>query len=142
MLDIGAERSDRLTINPASPLIDTADLRPSQSQVHRICDRFQHLTHPHSSSFFSASLLASPLQTGRQHHHPARRSDTDPVPLKCCCSLRGLVSVGPFASTGRPLRQTEPSRHHSQHQRASPRLQHYYEPSDSSESIGLLFPHG
>ena len=98
------ERGDRLTINPSSPPIG-ADLRPRQPQVHRICDRFQHLTHPHSSSFFSASLLASPPQTGRQHHHPARRSDTDPVPLECCCSLQGLVSVGPFASTGRPLRQ-------------------------------------
>jgi hypothetical protein len=50
---------------------------------------------------------------------------------------------------GRPLRQhrppsqaTRPPRDHTQGQRALPRLQHYYEPSDSSEGIGLLFPHG
>lgn len=49
---------------------------------------------------------------------------------------------------GRPLRQhrrpsqkTGPPAHISAAgQRALPRLQHYYEPSDSSESIGLPFP--
>jgi len=58
-------------------------------------------------------------------------------------SLRDLVLVGPFAGHRPPSRRAGPPAHGlAAGQRALPRLRNYYEPSDSSEGIGLPFPAG
>ena len=52
-----------------------------------------------------------------------------------------VVSVGPFAGHRRSSQSCGPPAHVlAAGRRALPRLRHYYEPSDSSEGVGLLFP--
>lgn len=57
-------------------------------------------------------------------------------------SLRGLVSVDPFTEHRAPSRGPGPPPDRAGGQRALPRLDRYYESSDSSEGIASPFPIG
>lgn len=77
---------------------------------------------------------------GCQHRQPAQRSDAGPV-------RSDTVTFASRLGLGQPLHRPPPSSRTSgapsdkaEGQRALPRLQHYYELSDSSEGIGSHFP--
>ena len=142
VLGVRLEGGDRLAVDSGGSGVGT-DLSPRERQVGRIGDGLQQLAHGQHLPWCSASPLTPSTRSGGQSRQPARRWWTGPVHPGQWRSLRGLVSVGPFAGHHPPSRAGGPPAHfRAAGQRALPRLQHYYEPSDSSEDVGLPFPHG
>lgn len=99
MIHISFERRHALAVDPAGPAIGP-DRSPRLSQVDRIGYHFQQLAH--------RRVLLRPLSRS-PHPMPPGGPPAPPrrlVPLLSpgtAGSLRGLVSVGPFASTHSPL---------------------------------------
>lgn len=139
MVHISIERHHALAVDPARPAIGP-DRSPSPGQVRRIGYRFQQLAHRRALLVLSQPL-PSPNASGRAASPSPGAGPAAEPKHGGRASRLGL---------GRPLRRhpqpsqaiRPPAHVLAAGQRALPRLQHYYEPSDSSQSIGLPFPNG
>ena len=92
------------------------------------------------------SILSQPLSSFRapdKAARPSSRSAVRPEPRHPgSVELASRLGLGwSLRQHHRPSRTSRPSPNHAGNQQALPRLQHYYEPSDSSKGIGSRFPH-
>jgi len=100
VLLVSGERGDALAVNPARPTI-SANRGPRPGQVGRIGDGFLQLAHTGEHLLSLSQPLPSPRGPGRAAS-PSQRL-VPQLSRTPWCSLRGLVSVGSFATPHRPL---------------------------------------
>ena len=116
------EGCDRLVVDSCCTRIRLY-FHPGSCEVRRIGDGFQQLAHADQTSF-TQPLSSHPCnRQGRHRRLPAQRSVVVPVSPLACRSLRGLVSVGPFARHRAPLGFRAARSRLATGQRALPRLQ-------------------
>ena len=117
------------------------DLSPCERQVGRIGDGLQQLAH--GQHLLGLSLSPHTVsRSGGQSRRPARRSGLVPFARNSGACFEAWSRSAPSPDTPPSQAGGPPAHVRAAGQRALPRLQHYYEPSDSSKGVGLPFPHG
>jgi hypothetical protein len=134
--DVGVKSFDRLTVDPCCTRI-CSDNTPGSCEVGRIGDLLQELADGQHLLVFSAAPLAPWSRAGRQTRWPGPAASRGRGARFATWSRSAPSPVtGTLSDVGPPVHVVATG------QRALPRLWHYYEPSDSSEGVGLPFPLG